>query len=81
VVGAGAGRRLSAVHWGVAGNLVTAWLLTLPAAAAVGAAVYGFTSIFGSGVVGTVLTFLLAVAAGLWLSNRRLCEGQPVPQS
>ncbi len=38
VMGAGAGKRLSAVRWGVAGNLVIAWLLTLPAAAAIGAA-------------------------------------------
>ena len=38
VMGAGAGKRLSAVRWGVAGNIVFAWLLTLPAAAAIGAA-------------------------------------------
>ena len=38
VMGAGAGKRLSAVRWGVAGNIVIAWLLTLPAAAAIGAA-------------------------------------------
>ena len=36
VMGAGAGKRLSAVRWGVAGNIVTAWLLTLPAAALIG---------------------------------------------
>lgn len=81
VVGAGAGRRLSAVRWGVAGNIVTAWLLTLPAAAAVGAAVFGFTSIFGSGVLGPLLGFLLAAAAGLWLFDRRVRKGQPVPSS
>jgi len=40
VMGAGATKRLSAVRWGVAGNIVTAWLLTLPAAAAVAAAFY-----------------------------------------
>ena len=40
VMGAGATRRLSAVRWGVAGNIVVAWLLTLPAAAAVAAAFY-----------------------------------------
>src|SRR5712691_3106683 len=34
VMGAGATKRLSAVRWGVAGNIVTAWVLTLPAAAA-----------------------------------------------
>ena len=33
VMGAGAGKRLSAVRWGVAGNIVVAWVLTLPAAA------------------------------------------------
>ena len=38
VMGAGAAKRLSAVRWGVAGNIVIAWLLTLPAAAAIGAA-------------------------------------------
>ncbi len=31
VMGVGAGKRLSAVRWGVAGNIVVAWLLTLPA--------------------------------------------------
>ena len=33
VMGAGATKRLSAVRWGVAGNIVFAWVLTLPAAA------------------------------------------------
>ena len=40
VMGAGATKRLSAVRWGVAGNIVVAWLLTIPAAAAVAAALY-----------------------------------------
>jgi inorganic phosphate transporter, PiT family len=40
VLGAGATRRLSAVRWGVAGNIVSAWLLTIPAAGAVAAACY-----------------------------------------
>ena len=40
VLGAGATRRLSAVRWGVAGNMVTAWLLTIPAAGLVAAACY-----------------------------------------
>ena len=46
VMGAGAGKRLSAVRWGVAGNIVVAWLLTLPAAAAIGALTYGFVDLF-----------------------------------
>jgi PiT family inorganic phosphate transporter len=40
VFGAGATKRLSAVRWGIAGNIVTAWLLTIPAAALVAAALY-----------------------------------------
>ncbi len=40
VVGAGATRRFSAVRWGVAGNIVVAWILTIPAAALVAAACY-----------------------------------------
>ena len=40
VMGSGATRRLSAVRWGVAGNMVVAWVLTIPAAAIVAAACY-----------------------------------------
>jgi PiT family inorganic phosphate transporter len=40
VMGAGATRRLSAVRWGVAANIVTAWVLTIPAAATVAALIY-----------------------------------------
>src|SRR5438067_9484388 len=40
VLGAGATKRLSAVRWGVAGNIVVAWLLTIPAAGLVAAACY-----------------------------------------
>ena len=40
VLGAGATRRLSAVRWGIAGNIVAAWVLTIPAAALVAAAFY-----------------------------------------
>ena len=44
VMGVGATRRLSAVRWGVAGNIVAAWVLTIPAAAAVAALVYLLSS-------------------------------------
>ena len=37
VLGAGAAKSVSAVRWGLAGNIAVAWVLTLPAAAAVGA--------------------------------------------
>src|SRR6266542_2943593 len=40
VLGAGSTKRLSAVRWGLAGNIVLAWILTIPAAALVAAALY-----------------------------------------
>jgi PiT family inorganic phosphate transporter len=40
VLGAGATRRLSAVRWGLAGNILLAWLLTIPMAALVAAGLY-----------------------------------------
>jgi PiT family inorganic phosphate transporter len=40
IMGVGAARRTSAVRWGVAGNIMVAWILTLPASAAVAAVVY-----------------------------------------
>jgi PiT family inorganic phosphate transporter len=41
IMGVGATRRLSAVRWGVARSIVTAWILTIPMAALVAAACYG----------------------------------------
>ena len=43
IMGVGATRRLSAVRWGVAGNILIAWVLTLPAAGLVAALVYWLT--------------------------------------
>jgi PiT family inorganic phosphate transporter len=43
IMGVGATRRLSAVRWGVAGNIVLAWIVTLPAAGAVAAVAYFLT--------------------------------------
>jgi PiT family inorganic phosphate transporter len=40
IMGVGAARRASAVRWGVAGNILVAWLLTVPASAGVAALVY-----------------------------------------
>jgi PiT family inorganic phosphate transporter len=79
VMGAGAGKRVSAVRWGVAGNIVTAWLLTLPASAAMGAAAYGLTRIFGTGAVGPVVVAAAAVALIATIFARRARQGAPVP--
>src|SRR5690242_11059033 len=46
VIGAGAARRASAVRWGVAGNVMIAWIITIPASAAVGALFYWLTTLF-----------------------------------
>ncbi|HMC93050.1 MAG TPA: inorganic phosphate transporter, partial [Allosphingosinicella sp.] len=46
IIGAGVARRASAVNWGVAQNVVVAWIITIPASAAVGALFYGFTRLF-----------------------------------
>jgi len=81
VMGAGAGKRVSAVRWGVAGNIVVAWLLTLPAAAAIGAATYGFSSLFGDGAVGPVLISLLGIVALALIFTRRVKEPEPLPAS
>jgi inorganic phosphate transporter, PiT family len=46
VIGVGAARRESAVRWGIARNLLVAWLLTVPASALVGAGFYMLTRLF-----------------------------------
>ncbi|MBB2822290.1 UNVERIFIED_ORG: PiT family inorganic phosphate transporter [Rhizobium esperanzae] len=50
IVGVGAARRMSAVRWGLAGNIVVAWIITLPAAAMISALsfwlVTGLSAIF-----------------------------------
>jgi PiT family inorganic phosphate transporter len=46
IIGAGVARRESAVRWGVAQNVVMAWIITIPASAAVGAVFYLLTTLF-----------------------------------
>ena len=46
VIGAGTARRASAVRWGVARNVVAAWVITIPASATVGAIFYLLTRLF-----------------------------------
>jgi PiT family inorganic phosphate transporter len=78
VMGAGAGKRLSAVRWGVAGNIMMAWLLTLPAAAAIGAVTYGVTAIFGDGALGPVLVSIVALSLVAVAFSRRSKKGAPI---
>jgi PiT family inorganic phosphate transporter len=81
IMGAGAAKRISAVRWGVAGNILFAWLLTLPAAAAIGALAYGLTRIFGTGALGPVLVTLASLLLIVALFARRAERGAPVPAS
>jgi len=76
IMGAGAAKRLSAVRWGVAGNIVAAWVLTLPAAAAVGALTYGISSLFGDGSAGPLVVSIALVAALVFVFARRLAAGR-----
>jgi len=48
IVGVGATRRLSAVRWGVAGRIVWAWVLTIPAAFTIAAAAYTLLRLAGA---------------------------------
>ncbi len=63
VLGAGASRRLSAVRWGVAGNILVAWLITLPCAGLVGAGMEVITRVPGGDGIVFVLVALIAAAA------------------
>ncbi|GAB2548867.1 inorganic phosphate transporter [Brachybacterium huguangmaarense] len=59
IMGSGVGRDASAVRWGVAGRMVITWLVTLPAAALVGAAAAAITML---GTVGVGLALALLIA-------------------
>jgi PiT family inorganic phosphate transporter len=75
VIGSGAAKRLSAVRWGVAGNIVVAWVLTLPGAAAIGGITYLITRVFGTGAAGPIIvSAAILVGAGV-LFARRSREG------
>ncbi|ANP49377.1 PiT family inorganic phosphate transporter [Streptomyces griseochromogenes] len=71
ILGAGLGRRLAEVRWGVAGRMVAAWLITLPAAALVGG--LAASVVKHGGNVGTAVIALVAVALAtvIVLASRR----------
>jgi PiT family inorganic phosphate transporter len=79
IMGAGAAKSVSAVRWGVAGNIVAAWILTLPAAGLFGAIVYGVASLFGTGATGPLLITLLLLGALAMVLMRRAQQAAPSP--
>ena len=75
VIGSGAAKRLSAVRWGVAGNIVVAWVLTLPAAAIIGGMTYLLTRLFGTGPAGPIIVSALILIGTVVLFVRRSHQG------
>ena len=79
IMGAGAAKRVSAVRWGVAGNIVIAWMLTLPAAGLFGALAWWVADVFGSGALGPVLIMVIATSVlGMAALVRRIRVSEPV---
>ncbi|GGS75398.1 inorganic phosphate transporter [Streptomyces violaceus] len=71
ILGAGLGRRLAEVRWGVAGRMAIAWMVTLPAAALVGG--LAASVVQNGGDIGTAVVAAVgaALAAGIVLVSRR----------
>ena len=71
VIGTGVAKSDAQVRWGVAGRMVVAWLLTLPAAAVVGAAMWWVGDLLG-GYAGpiVVVAILVALSGFIYLRSR-----------
>ncbi|OFE19005.1 inorganic phosphate transporter [Humibacillus sp. DSM 29435] len=71
ILGSGVGRPGAEVRWRVAGRMAAAWLITLPAAALVGAVMWFVAHSIG-GAAGAVVVFAILVVAsvGMWLRSR-----------
>jgi inorganic phosphate transporter, PiT family len=73
-MGAGLGKKLASVNFGVVGQMVTAWIFTIPAAGLIGAGAWEVTNIFGvhSGAASVVVAVITAgLAAGVWVLAQR----------
>ncbi|WP_423923513.1 inorganic phosphate transporter [Frigoribacterium sp. 2-23] len=75
IVGAGLGKRLATVHWGVVGRIASAWVVTLPAAALVGGLAAWIAS---SSTFGLVIVAVLALAGGIVFYT--LAKRHPITQ-
>lgn len=75
ILGSGVGRG-DQVRWKVAGRLVSAWVVTLPAAALVGGLAFALLHWIGGGLgEGVVLALLVVAAAGFWWAARKAPVG------
>jgi PiT family inorganic phosphate transporter len=80
ITGAGAAKRFSAVRWGVAREIITAWVLTLPCAALLAAAIYEITHAFGNGPTGPlVVTVVVVVILVIVFARRARQQLEPSP--
>ncbi|WP_369367476.1 anion permease [Streptomyces sp. CG4] len=70
VMGAGLGRKGGVVRWSTATRMAVAWVLTLPAAAVVGAGAESVTDL-GDWGTAAVAVFLVAASAAIWKISRR----------
>ena len=77
VLGAGATRGVNAVRWGVAGNILLAWVLTIPAAAAIAAGAELLTRAPGGTAI--VFTLMAAIAALAFLARRQQTRARLAP--
>jgi PiT family inorganic phosphate transporter len=73
ILGSGVGKPGATVRWRVAGRMVTAWIITLPSAALVGALMWWIADVLGGGLFGAVVItiLLLAAAIGMYVRSRR----------
>ena len=73
VLGSGVGKPGATVRWRVAGRMVTAWLITLPAAGLVGALMWWIADLLGGGVLGAAadVVLLAVVVATVYGRSRR----------
>jgi inorganic phosphate transporter, PiT family len=76
IMGAGTAKRLSAVRWGVAGNIAIAWVLTLPGAAAGGALTYAVVALFGAEQTGPLVVSILLLGLLTAALVRRVAAGR-----
>ena len=70
ILGTGVGRRGAVVRWRVAGRMVAAWLITLPASAVVGAVMWYIAHALGAAGGVVIFILLLVAAAGFYLRSK-----------
>jgi PiT family inorganic phosphate transporter len=76
IIGAGVGKHDAEVRWDVVGRMAAAWVITLPAAAGVGAAGFALARVIGGGA-GVVVVTVLAIAfvTGIYVRSRTTAVG------